>query len=137
MTRYTALRTGGARDSIEINDGERYATEFVLKLLKKRLFSSPHAFATTLDKHLESLGKARRQGGTKSMAVTPGILRRQVEGLDEDAADDEQLELSHDEAVESAAAIFRPLSGEEQGLLDNLKSYARTAREGNARPRAC
>ena len=126
LTRYTALRTGGARDT-EIDDGERYATEFVLKLLKKRLFSSPHAFATTLDKHLESLDKARRQGGAKNKAITPGILRRQVEGLDEDAADDDQLELSHDEAVESAAAIFRPLSGEEQGLLDNLKSYARTA----------
>ncbi|MFM9969720.1 MAG: DISARM system SNF2-like helicase DrmD, partial [Burkholderiales bacterium] len=55
LTRYTTLRTEGAHDGTE-----RYASEFVLKLLKKRLFSSPHAFATTLDKHLESLGKARR-----------------------------------------------------------------------------
>lgn len=122
LTRYTALRTEGARDN-----NERYASEFVLKLLKKRLFSSPHAFATTLGKHVESLGTARRHTGTKGKALTPGILRRQVEGLDEDAADDEQLELSAIEAVESAAALFRPLSGKEQELLEKLKDYARSA----------
>lgn len=43
LKEYTTLRIGGATAS-----GERYATEFVLKLLKKRLFSSPAAFATTL-----------------------------------------------------------------------------------------
>jgi superfamily II DNA or RNA helicase len=122
LMRYTALRTQGARD-----DAERYASEFVLKLLKKRLFSSPHAFATTLDKHLDSLGSARRQGAAQSKALAPGILRRQVEGLDEDAADDEQLELATVEVVETAAALFRPLSAEEQGLLEKLKSYARSA----------
>ncbi len=122
LTRYTALRTEGARD-----DGECYASEFVLKLLKKRLFSSPLAFATTLDKHLESLGKARRQGAGQHKTITAGILRRQVEGQDEDGADDDQLENSAAEAVESAAALFRPLSGEEQELLDQLKGYARSA----------
>ena len=32
------------------------AAEFVLKLLKKRLFSSPAAFATTLEKHIATVG---------------------------------------------------------------------------------
>jgi hypothetical protein len=36
--------------------------EFVLKLLKKRLFSSPAAFEVTLGKHIASLG------GRKSVA---------------------------------------------------------------------
>jgi hypothetical protein len=34
---------------------ERTATEFVLKLLKKRLFSSPAAFHDTLQKHQQTL----------------------------------------------------------------------------------
>lgn len=122
LTRYTALRTNGSRD-----DSERYASEFVLKLLKKRLFSSPLAFATTLEKHLESLGSAKRQRVGPSKPLMPGILQRQVESLDEDAADDEQLELATAEVVETAAALFRPLSAEERDLLEKLKAYARTA----------
>ncbi len=36
---------------------ERIATEFVLKLLKKRLFSSPAAFRDTLDQHRTLAGR--------------------------------------------------------------------------------
>ena len=43
LKRYAELRNQGAAD----NTG-KYATEFVLKLLKKRLFASPQAFANTL-----------------------------------------------------------------------------------------
>ncbi|MBK8536558.1 MAG: hypothetical protein IPL59_16370 [Candidatus Competibacteraceae bacterium] len=39
---YTALRMQNAKSA-----AEQFAAEFVLKLLKKRLFSSPAAFATT------------------------------------------------------------------------------------------
>src|SRR5262249_9782860 len=39
----------------------RTATEFVLKLLKKRLFSSPAAFAATLARHEQSLRQARKR----------------------------------------------------------------------------
>ena len=39
---------------------EKLATEFVLKTLKKRLFSSPAAFLATLDSHENSLRQARR-----------------------------------------------------------------------------
>ena len=44
------------------------ATEFVLKLLKKRLFSSPAAFATTLAKHRTSLLEATRQRAARVAA---------------------------------------------------------------------
>ena len=50
------------------------ATEFVLKLLKKRLFSSPQAFATTLDKHLQSLAQARRSAGVMTAGRTGVIV---------------------------------------------------------------
>ena len=36
------------------SEGERLAAEFVLKLLKKRLFSSPAAFGITLEKHINT-----------------------------------------------------------------------------------
>ena len=43
---YTHSRLEKTADEVE-----KYASEFVLKLLKKRLFSSPEAFAITLRQH--------------------------------------------------------------------------------------
>lgn len=117
LKRYTELRAAGARD-----DGERYATEFVLKLLKKRLFSSPEAFRITLGKHVESLANRRRAAQT---APAPGLLRRMIDGLDEEVEvdDDAEWDAAADEAVSSAAALFRPLNDEEASLLDSLRAY--------------
>src|SRR5262245_57022955 len=53
LSRYAELRAKSAATA-----GEQFATEFVLKLLKKRLFSSPAAFAITLEKHARSVGEA-------------------------------------------------------------------------------
>lgn len=121
LTRYAELRASGVRD-----DTEQFASEFVLKLLKKRLFSSPEAFRLTLEKHLDSLRNARRSTG-KAQQPAASILRRQVEELDDDAADDQQIDLATDEAVDSAAALFRPLSSEEDQLLRELRSWATEA----------
>ena len=46
LKHYAGLRSKRARDN-----AESMATDFVLKTLKKRLFSSPAAFLTTLNKH--------------------------------------------------------------------------------------
>src|SRR5690606_2099252 len=46
LREYTKLRSERAGDN-----AERFATEFVLKTLKKRLFSSPAAFLGTLERH--------------------------------------------------------------------------------------
>lgn len=56
LKRYAELRTKNIQDNTE-----KYATEFVLKLLKKRLFSSPQAFANTLTQHQYSLTNARKR----------------------------------------------------------------------------
>src|SRR4029077_4166808 len=61
--------------------GEAFAAEFVLKLLKKRMFSSPEAFATTLAKHERSIA------GTSKARPAENVLRRQVEDIEEDYAD--------------------------------------------------
>ena len=54
LRRYAELRAHSAATA-----GEQFATEFILKLLKKRLFSSPAAFATTLEKHARSLAASK------------------------------------------------------------------------------
>lgn len=128
LKRYTELRTAGAA-----SEGERYATEFVLKLLKKRLFSSPEAFRTTLEKHIESLS-VRRQPGHATPA--PGVLRRLIEGLEgnEDVESDEDWDAETEEVLKTTTAFFRPPADEEKTLLASLGSYADTmSRRGDAK----
>src|SRR5262245_58599310 len=56
LRKYTDLRQGKTNDP-----AERFATEFVLMTLKKRLFSSPAAFLRTLEQHEYSLRNARKR----------------------------------------------------------------------------
>jgi len=112
------------------DDVEQYATEFVLKLLKKRLFSSPEAFALTLRQHEESLAHARRRAAS-SFKSNMGILRRQVEQAEEETDNDEELEEANTAALEAAAPLFREPSAQEMHLLTQMRTWAASAR---ARP---
>ncbi len=122
---YTHSRLAKPNDEVE-----QFATEFVLKLLKKRLFSSPEAFAITLKQHEESLANARRRDAT-SFKASMGILRRQVEQAQEESDNDDALEEAHTTALEAAAPLFREPSTEEKHLLAQMRTWAATAR---ARP---
>ncbi|MFL9458487.1 MULTISPECIES: DISARM system SNF2-like helicase DrmD [Nostocales] len=122
LQQYTQLRRKGAVDNTE-----KYATEFVLKLLKKRLFSSPAAFAMTLEQHEKSLNSARRGGSSSLSKPTVGILRRQLEQIEEDFASDEVYEESEADALDSTTRLFRQLSQEEQALLQQLRTWAEAA----------
>ena len=66
LSEYIALRAASYRDN-----SEKFATEFVMKLLKKRLFSSPQAFLTTLAKHRESIRRADTYPGASPGAEIP------------------------------------------------------------------
>ncbi len=120
LKRYTRLRLEQASGS-----AERYAAEFVLKLLKKRLFSSPAAFADTLAKHEQAVRRLRKFPVTKPSLAT---LLREADRLDEEYADDRELEASTEEAVEAATLAFSQLSTEEEQLLARLRSWAEKAR---------
>jgi ERCC4-related helicase len=123
LKEYTQLRVKGAKDNLE-----KYATEFVLKLLKKRLFSCPQAFATTLAKHSDSLKNAQRRGTIKLLRQPQeGILRRQLEQMEEEFADDEQFELVTGDSIDSSTQLFRSLSSEEEGLLQQMSEWAEQA----------
>lgn len=119
---YTRSRLDKASDDVE-----QYATEFVLKLLKKRLFSSPEAFAITLKQHEESLAHARRRNAN-SFKANMGILRRQVEQTEEETDNDEVLEEANTAALEAAAPLFREPSAHELQLLTQMRNWAAGAR---------
>jgi len=106
-----------------LDEEERFASEFVLKLLKKRLFSSPQAFATTLRQHEETLLNARKRDRS-STGPAIGILRRQVEQLDEESDNDTTLEEAMGTAVEIAAPLFRPPTPQEQQWLHAMRAWA-------------
>ncbi len=103
------------------NESERVATEFVLKLLKKRLFSSPAAFATTLEKHQQSVKSA-----SKPSVATPsiGVLRRQIEDIEEEYADDELYEERAGEVLQNAGRLFHEPDCEEDEALQALLQFA-------------
>ncbi len=122
LREYAASRQKDATDKVE-----EVASNFVLKLLKKRLFSSPAAFAATLEQHERSLRSARRK---RQARPNPGVLRRQVEGVEEDFADDEAFEELAGEVVEAASNLFREPSTRERELLQELREYGRVASVG-------
>ena len=119
---YTHSRLAKTADEVE-----KYASEFVLKLLKKRLFSSPEAFATTLKQHENSLANARRRG-TSAFRANIGILRRQVEQAEEETDNDDELEEANAVALEAAAPLFREPSADEKRLLVQMREWAAKAR---------
>lgn len=107
------------RQESAVDGGERMATEFVLKLLKKRMFSSPAAFAVTLEKHVNSIGKGN---GTSQEA-----LRRRVEELDDDFANDEEYEELALDAVETVSSNLGKVSADEKAHLAKLRDFAASA----------
>ena len=109
LQQYTEMRLKQAT-----TDGERMAAEFVLKLLKKRLFSSPAAFGITLEKHIATVG-GRRPASSAT---------RDIEDFSDDYADDEEYETETGEVVSTVSQTLSPISAEEKVLLRQLSEYA-------------
>lgn len=122
LSQYTKSRTRNAQ-----TDAEQFATEFVLKLLKKRLFSSPEAFRTTLQKHEATIRGKEKAETRKKATPTIGVLRRQIAQTDEDYANDEDYEAANEGVVESATITFTGLTPDEETLLDNMRCWAEQA----------
>jgi superfamily II DNA or RNA helicase len=100
-------------------------TKFVNSLLKKRLFSSPAAFSSTLEKHFGTLTSGKTQ--PKPDAMTDRILRKAILKAEEDYADDRQVEAAYTEAVEEATKLSIPPTDEEMRLLSRLRTWAQSA----------
>lgn len=104
--------------------GTRYAfgTDFVHMLLKKRLFSSPMAFALTLAKHRETL--ERKRSRSDSATLDDRILRKAIVHTEEEYSDDAKAEEALNEAVEKASELAVPITDAQKKMLDNLTDWA-------------
>ncbi len=122
---HTALRQYTKQRS-ERPDGaaERFATEFVLKTLKKRMFSSPAAFLTTLEQHEKSLKTAAK----KSAKPTYHTLQSELDRLDEQYADDGEFDEATSDALDTATRLFAEPTPDEVALLKKMKEWAQRAK---------
>ena len=105
---------------------QEYGSQFVLNLLKKRLFSSPRAFALTLEKHRDTL--AGRVNRTDATALDDRILRKAISTLEEEYQSDVQIEQAIDEAVAEVGAAATELTDDQKEKLDRLSTWAASAK---------
>lgn len=116
---YIKSREGGA-------DGGRAVDHFVHQLLRKRLSSSPAAFAATLERHIATI-EGRATGERSPKKFDDRILRRAIAKTEEDYADDAQRDAAEAEAIEEAGKRVQPPTDEERRMLDRLRSWAQQA----------
>lgn len=105
---------------------QRVAADFVTTLLKKRLFSSPKAFAETIEAHQRTMSAG---GPTESFRPDIRILRPLADRLDETAEDDAAYPESESDALTAAHRLTPPLNAAEKKTLAELHAWARTAQE--------
>jgi SNF2 family DNA or RNA helicase len=120
LQKYADLRVKRSQDH-----AETMATEFVLKTLKKRLFSSPAAFLKTLDQHEKSLRQAKRGKTVRKPSI--GILKQELDRIDEDYADDQDYDEATTDAVDVATLLFSEPVENELALLKQMRQWAEKA----------
>jgi len=115
------------------DESSKLSADFVTTLLKKRLFSSPAAFNRTLEVHEATL----RRGPKKKRPAKPSVkvLRARFEQIDQDVADEEQVEEVTAEALRLAADTEEtPPGPEEFEVLARMREWAsRAARRDDAK----
>ena len=115
---------------------EGTASHFVHQLLRKRLVSSPAAFAATFERHVATIENGSR-GTRPSSRLDDRILRRAIAKTEEDYADDERRESAESYAVEEASRRLRPLSLGERRQVERLRSWGQQAgRQPDSKARA-
>jgi ERCC4-related helicase len=86
---------------------------FALTMLKKRLLSSPKAFARSIHTHMQSLG------ATDEMADMT-LLGRMTERVQEDWANDDEKNQAEDDALVESSRFFTDLLPEERDHLQHM-----------------
>lgn len=116
--------------------GARAVDRFVHQLLRKRLASSPAAFAATLEKHIATI-EGRSSADQTRRKLDDRILRRAISKTEEDYADDTLREAAEDDALGEAAKHIRPPDEQERRMLERLRSWAQQAsRRADSKARA-
>lgn len=122
LTRYAASRRGDGTAAA----ARRTAADFVTGLLKRRLFSSPKAFAGTVAAHLETM-TARDSEPEVPEAARRRLLQPFIQRLDETADDDAAYTDTEHDALAAVCKVTEPLTAEERRLLDALSAWASDA----------
>jgi len=113
--------------SADDNTANGVASGFVLKTLKKRLFSSPQAFATTMQKHHDRvLGLLEDDGETRRDDKPAPLKRFLRRAEDEVSADDEEAEEQLADTVEAATGQME-VNADTVDLLQKLRKSADSA----------
>jgi superfamily II DNA or RNA helicase len=102
--------------------GTALAADLISLLLKKRLFSSPAAFAHTLDVHIKTLS----HGGSSIDADEE--LREYYDQADADFEDDDELEEATHGALLAATRASNAVTPAQQALLEEMQRWAHAAR---------
>ena len=117
-------------------DDEDAPSHFVHQLLRKRLASSPAAFASTFERHIATV-EGQQDSTARLSRLDDRILRRAIARTVEDYADDETRESDEGDAVEEVSRRLRPLSPDERRQVEALRSWAqRAARQPDSKARA-
>lgn len=124
LSQYAASRREGAPGK-----GGQVAADFVTTLLKRRLFSCPKAFAETIDTHLATMNARDTAPAPTGSAGAERVLRPMIERLDETAEDDAAYADTEADALAAVRSFTAPLSADERALLDELRTWARTAQD--------
>lgn len=114
-----------SRESSNSENKNTVGIKFVNGLLKKRLFSSSAAFASTLEKHVNTV----HAGGAekKSTIIEERILRKAMLKAEEDYANDEDFEIAQEDAIEEVSKRIAPFTKEQSELIGELRSWAQSA----------
>jgi superfamily II DNA or RNA helicase len=122
LVRYAESRRGNANGRA----GE-LAADFVTTLLKRRLFSSPKAFAETIDVHLATM--SAREATVAPTVPSERVLRPVLDRLEETAEDDSAYRDAETDALAVVRRCAAPLSSAERAMLTELREWARGAQD--------
>lgn len=112
------------RSRAEQSSLRRSAVDITTLLLKKRLFSSPRAFAITIERYADTLRRKQREAMPRPPAAAPPWLA-QLELAGEEESDDEARgEAEHDQ-LSRAEEYTAPLSDAEDRVLSGMLAWAR------------
>jgi superfamily II DNA or RNA helicase len=115
LAQYARLR----RQRLGTSKAAARAADLVTLLLKKRLFSSPAAFAQTIDVHRKSM-----QGQARARRI-PDEVPPYLETLfDDDTLDDEALAETENDNLTRSGGLQPPPTPEELELLDRMERWA-------------
>jgi len=122
LQEYTALREKHLGDT-RFESGAK----FVHILLKKRLFSSPAAFANTLEKHRQTLEHGRHK--EKTDKLDERILHQAILKLEEEYTDENAAEEVVNDVIIQVSETTPALTPEQANLLKQLSDWANNHRE--------